>query len=49
MPGKTLENFDFTAVPMLSKAHVNALTAGDSWVDRGSNILLFGLLNVIEN
>ena len=42
MPGKTLENFDFTAVPMLSKAHVNALTAGDSWVDRGSNILLFG-------
>ncbi|WP_317849358.1 ATP-binding protein [Tateyamaria pelophila] len=42
MPGKTLETFDFAAVPMLSKAHVSAITAGDSWVGKGSNILLFG-------
>jgi DNA replication protein DnaC len=42
LPGKTLESFDFTAVPMLSKTHVSAITAGDSWIDRGSNILLFG-------
>jgi DNA replication protein DnaC len=42
LPGKTLETFDFTAVPMLSKAHVNAITAGDSWIGKGSNILLFG-------
>ena len=42
LPGKTLENFDFAAVPMLSKAHVSAITAGDSWIGKGSNILLFG-------
>ena len=29
-PGKTLENFDFTAVPMIAKAQVMALTAGFS-------------------
>jgi DNA replication protein DnaC len=27
LPGKTLDTFDFTAVPMLSKAHINAITA----------------------
>lgn len=42
LPGKTLETFDFAAVPMISKAHVNAITAGDSWISKGSNILLFG-------
>lgn len=42
LPGKTLETFDFAAVPMLSKAHVSAITAGDSWIGKGSNILLFG-------
>ena len=42
LPGKTLDTFDFTAVPMLSKAHVSAITAGDSWIGKGSNILLFG-------
>ena len=42
LPGKTLESFDFTAVPMLSKAHVSAITAGDSWISKGNNILLFG-------
>ncbi|MCP3970048.1 MAG: ATP-binding protein, partial [Rhodobacteraceae bacterium] len=42
LPAKTLETFDFTAVPMLSKAHVSAITAGDSWIGKGSNILLFG-------
>lgn len=41
-PGKTLENFDFTAVPMLSRAHVTALTSGDGWIDNGGTILLFG-------
>lgn len=42
LPGKTLEMFDFTAVPMLSKAHVQAITAGDSWISQGNNILVFG-------
>ena len=42
LPGKTLETFDFAAVPMLSKAHVSAITTGDSWIGKGSNILLIG-------
>lgn len=42
LPGKTINTFDFAAVPMLSKAHVNAITAGDSWIGKGGNILLFG-------
>lgn len=42
LPGKTIETFDFNAVPMVSKAHVSAITAGDSWITKGSNILMFG-------
>lgn len=42
LPGKTIDTFGFAAVPMLSKAHVNAITAGDSWIGKGDNILLFG-------
>jgi len=41
-PGKTLENFDFAVVPMISKAQVMALTAGDRWLDEGANLILFG-------
>jgi DNA replication protein DnaC len=41
-PDKRLSNFDFDLVPNVSKAHVTALTEGTEWVDRGSNILLFG-------
>jgi DNA replication protein DnaC len=41
-PGKTLDNFEFHAVPMLSKAQVTALAAGDSWLEKGANLLLFG-------
>lgn len=41
-PGKTLDNFDFAALPMLSKARVMALAAGDAWLDKASNLLLFG-------
>jgi DNA replication protein DnaC len=40
--GKTLDAFDFEAVPMVSKAQVMALTSGDSWLQKGANILLFG-------
>ena len=42
LPGKTLENFDFHAVPMVSKAQVSALCAGDSWLENGANLILFG-------
>ncbi|WP_322884692.1 IS21-like element helper ATPase IstB (plasmid) [Sinorhizobium medicae] len=41
-PGKTLESFAFDAVPMVSKAQVMAIAAGDSWLAKGANILLFG-------
>jgi DNA replication protein DnaC len=41
-PSKTLDNFDFNAVPMLSKAHVMALASGDTWLGKGANLLLFG-------
>lgn len=40
--GKTLDVFDFDAVPMISKAQVLALAAGDGWLGKGANLLLFG-------
>lgn len=40
--GKTFNNFDFEAVPMISKAQVTALAAGDGWLGKGANLLLFG-------
>lgn len=40
--GKTFDNFDFEAVPMISKAQVTALAAGDGWLGKGANLLLFG-------
>jgi DNA replication protein DnaC len=42
LPGKTLDNFDFNAVPMVSKAQVMALCAGDEWLRNGSNALVVG-------
>ena len=41
-PDKRLSDFDFAAVPTVSKAHVMALADGDSWLEQGANILLFG-------
>jgi len=40
--GKTLATFDFEAVPMVSRAQVTALAAGDTWLEKGANVLLFG-------
>jgi DNA replication protein DnaC len=40
--GKTLAAFDFDSVPMISKAQVMALAAGDVWLGQGANLLLFG-------
>jgi DNA replication protein DnaC len=39
--GKTFDNFDFV-VPIVSKAQVMALASGDSRIDNGANLLLFG-------
>src|ERR1700746_745478 len=41
-PGKTLDTFDSDAVPVVSKAQVMALAAGDAWLNNGANLLLFG-------
>ena len=41
-PGKTLGTFDFEAVPVISKAQVMALAAGDAWLNQGANLILFG-------
>jgi DNA replication protein DnaC len=41
-PVKTLASFEFAEVPMLSKAHVMALASGDSWLEKGASILIFG-------
>jgi DNA replication protein DnaC len=40
--GKTIDTFDFDAVPVVSKAQVMALAAGDAWLDKGANLILFG-------
>jgi DNA replication protein DnaC len=40
--GKTLDAFNFAAVPMISKAQVMALASGDGWIEQGANLLLFG-------
>lgn len=40
--GKTVDNFEFELVPMVSKAQVKALISGDSWLRSGANLLLFG-------
>jgi DNA replication protein DnaC len=39
---KTLATFDFAAIPKVRKVHVLALAAGDSWLEKGANILVFG-------
>lgn len=41
-PGKTLDTFDFDTVPMISKAQVMALAAGDSWREKGANLIMVG-------
>ncbi|MFO7856296.1 MAG: IS21-like element helper ATPase IstB, partial [Paracoccaceae bacterium] len=41
-PGKTLDGFDFDAVPVLSKAQVMALVAGDGWLEKGDDLLVSG-------
>ena len=41
-PGKTLDTFDFEAVPVVSKAQITALAAGDAWLGMGANLILFG-------
>ena len=49
-PGKTLDSFDFDAVPMISKAQVSAVAAGDAWLKTGANHLAAAIgLALVEN
>ena len=41
-PGKTLDTFDFSLVPSVSKAKARALAEGDGWLQAGHNLLAFG-------
>lgn len=41
-PWQDTDTFAFEAVPMISKAQVMAIIAGDSWLEKGANLLLFG-------
>ncbi|MGH7106769.1 MAG: IS21-like element helper ATPase IstB [Acetobacteraceae bacterium] len=41
-PDKALDNFDFSVVPMLSKARVMALAADGTWLGKATNLLVFG-------
>lgn len=40
--GKSLDNFDFSAVPSISPSRVRALAANDSWLKGGHNVIIFG-------
>lgn len=40
--GKLYSNFDFAAVPSVSKALVSAMIEADAWLDQGANLLVFG-------
>ncbi|MDB5513736.1 MAG: transposase [Tardiphaga sp.] len=42
LPGKTLDTFAFEAVPMIFKAQITAIAAGDAWLEKSANLLLFG-------
>ena len=41
-PGKTLDSFNFKAVPSLKKATIDAITHSTLWVKEAQNIVLFG-------
>ena len=41
-PGKSLDGFAFDTVPMISKALVTAMCSGDTWLEKGANLILFG-------
>jgi DNA replication protein DnaC len=40
--GKSLATFNFEALPSVNKTHIHALATGDTWIEKGSNVLFFG-------
>ncbi len=39
---KSIESFDFGAVPALNKTQIMGLASGDVWIENGRNLLIFG-------
>ncbi len=39
---KSIESFDFAAVPSLNKTQIMGLASGDVWIENGRNLLIFG-------
>ena len=44
-PGKTLDTFDFEAVPVVSKAQVMALATGDAWLNSSAGLMMRRISN----
>jgi hypothetical protein len=40
---KTLDAFDLDAMPMISKAQIMVLAAGDAWLEKGANLIPSGV------
>src|SRR5207253_10735616 len=38
LPGKTLDTFAFEPVPMISRAQITAIAAGDALLEKGANL-----------
>jgi DNA replication protein DnaC len=47
-PGKTFDAFDFAAVPMISKAQVQALAAGDAWIEKSWCVLFTRTTDIVQ-
>jgi DNA replication protein DnaC len=39
---ETLATFDFKMIPMVCEAQVMVLAAGDTWLEKGAVVVLFG-------
>lgn len=40
--GKSLETFDFAALPSVNKSQIKAFASGEVWLENGRNLLIFG-------
>jgi len=40
--GKTLETFDFAAIPSIERNQIFAFSSGDLWIEQGMNLFFFG-------
>jgi DNA replication protein DnaC len=47
-PAKTLDAVDFNAAPIISKVQVQALAAGDAWIEKGWRVLFTGTTDLVQ-